>query len=215
MASDRGGRLAQGPSPRRPCFHPCWVMSRAAAREDEAVGARRRPAACWRPGRSGFGPRTWRCAHGWGAGWRRGCQREVGRMAVRKITHPSVNDREAKGLEARNRAPLSSHMKWRPAADQPGSGRRAGAAGRHPGAGPGAGTGRRRMMVSPFTFYRGGAAIMAADLAATPVAADGPAVRGRPPVELRRVRLAGAAAAVRPERLRRDTAGRSSTTSSG
>ena len=27
-----------------------------------------------------------------------------------------------------------------------------------------------RMMVSPFTFYRGGAKIMAADLAATPIA---------------------------------------------
>ena len=65
-----------------------------------------------------------------------------------------------------------------------------------------------RMMVSPFTFYRGAAKIMAADLAGTPTAGlDGPAVRGRASVQLRWLRLTGAAAAVRSERLRRDTAG--------
>ena len=64
-----------------------------------------------------------------------------------------------------------------------------------------------RMMVSPFTFYRGAAAVMAADLKDTPVAGPGrPAVRRCAPVELRPVRLARAAAAVRPERLRRDAA---------
>ena len=48
-----------------------------------------------------------------------------------------------------------------------------------------------RMMVSPFTFYRGAAKIMAADLKAHAEGrADGPAVRRRPPVELRRVRVA-------------------------
>ena len=65
-----------------------------------------------------------------------------------------------------------------------------------------------RMLVSPFTFYRGAAKIMAADL-------DGhahrrparPAVRRRASVELRRVRLARAAVVVRPERLRRDPPG--------
>jgi uncharacterized protein (DUF2252 family) len=96
-------------------------------------------------------------------------EREVGRMAVRKIAHPSVDDREAKGLETRGRVPLSSHTKWKPAADRPD---------------PVAlleqqDTTREqdlvpvrhgRMMVSPFTFYRGAAAIMAADLAPTPVA---------------------------------------------
>ena len=90
-------------------------------------------------------------------------------MAVRKIAHPSIDDRKAKGLEARNRAAPSSHTKWRPAADRPD---------------PVAllqeqDTTREqdlvpvrhgRMMASPFTFYRGAAKIMAADLAGTPVA---------------------------------------------
>jgi uncharacterized protein (DUF2252 family) len=90
-------------------------------------------------------------------------------MAVRKIAHPSIDDRKAKGLEARDRATLSSHTKWRAAADRPD---------------PVAlleeqDTTREqdlvpvrhgRMMVSPFTFYRGAAKIMAADLKDTPVA---------------------------------------------
>ena len=90
-------------------------------------------------------------------------------MAVRKIAHPSIDDRKAKGLEARDRAKLSSHTKWKAAADRPD---------------PVAlleeqDTTREqdlvpvrhgRMMVSPFTFYRGAAKIMAADLAETPVA---------------------------------------------
>ena len=90
-------------------------------------------------------------------------------MAVRKIAHPSIDDRKAKGLEARDRAAPSSHTKWRPAADRPD---------------PVAlleeqDTTREqdlvpvrhgRMMVSPFTFYRGAAKIMAADLKDTPVA---------------------------------------------
>jgi len=40
-------------------------------------------------------------------------------MAVRKVAHPSIDDRKAKGLEARDRAPLSSHSGWSPAADRP------------------------------------------------------------------------------------------------
>jgi uncharacterized protein (DUF2252 family) len=93
-------------------------------------------------------------------------------MAVRKIAHPSVDDRKAKGVAARDRTAPSSHTKWRPAADRPD---------------PVAlleeqDTTREqdlvpvrhgRMMVSPFTFYRGAAKIMAADLAATPVAGLG------------------------------------------
>ena len=93
-------------------------------------------------------------------------------MAVRKIAHPSVDDRKAKGLEARDRAALSSHAKWRPATDRP-----------DPVAGLEEQDTTReedlvpvrhgRMMVSPFTFYRGAAKIMAADLAETPVAGLG------------------------------------------
>jgi uncharacterized protein (DUF2252 family) len=94
---------------------------------------------------------------------------EVGRMAVRKIAHPSVEDRKAKGLAARDRAAPSGHTKWRPAADRPDP------VGllteqdttREPDLVP---VRHGRMMVSPFTFYRGAAKIMAADLKDTPVA---------------------------------------------
>ncbi len=90
-------------------------------------------------------------------------------MAVRKIAHPSVDDRKAVGLEARDQAALSSHTKWRPAADRPDP------VGlleeqdttREPDLVP---VRHGRMMVSPFTFYRGAAKIMAADLKDTPVA---------------------------------------------
>jgi uncharacterized protein (DUF2252 family) len=90
-------------------------------------------------------------------------------MAVRKIAHPSVEDRKAKGLEARDRTAPSGHTKWRPATDRPDP------VGlleeqdttREPDLVP---VRHGRMMVSPFTFYRGAARIMAADLAETPVA---------------------------------------------
>jgi hypothetical protein len=90
-------------------------------------------------------------------------------MAVRKIAHPSVGERKARGREARDRTPPSSHAKWRPAADRPGL---IGLleeqnATREPDLVP---VRHGRMMVSPFTFYRGGAKIMAADLAGTPTA---------------------------------------------
>ena len=90
-------------------------------------------------------------------------------MTVRKIAHPSVDDRKAKGLEARDRASLSSHTKWSPAADRPDpvallqeqdTTRDSDLVPVRHG----------RMMVSPFTFYRGAAKVMAADLAETPVA---------------------------------------------
>jgi uncharacterized protein (DUF2252 family) len=90
-------------------------------------------------------------------------------MAVRKIAHPGVDDRKAKGLEARDRAGLSSHTKWRPAGDRPDpvalleEQNRT----REPDLVP---VRHGRMMVSPFTFYRGAARIMAADLAGTSAA---------------------------------------------
>ena len=90
-------------------------------------------------------------------------------MAVRKIAHPSVDDRKAKGLEARDRAELSSHTKWKAAADRPDPVAllEEQDATREPDLVP---VRHGRMMVSPFTFYRGAAPIMAADLAGTPVA---------------------------------------------
>src|SRR5213078_2211434 len=90
-------------------------------------------------------------------------------MAVRKIAHPSVDDRKAKGLEARDRAAPSSHTKWRPAADRPDPVALLEEQDktREPDLVP---VRHGRMMVSPFTFYRGAAKIMAADLDGTPTA---------------------------------------------
>jgi uncharacterized protein (DUF2252 family) len=90
-------------------------------------------------------------------------------VAVREIAHPSIDERKARGLEARDRTPVSSHTKWRPAADRPDpvalleEQNRT----REPDLVP---VRHGRMMVSPFTFYRGAAKIMAADLNDTPVA---------------------------------------------
>ena len=125
---------------------------------------------------------------------------------AQEIAHPSIDERRATGRQARERTPPSSHAGWRPAADRPDPVALLEEQNltREPDLVP---VRHGRMMVSPFTFYRGAAKIMAADLKDTPDGRPGrPAVRRRPPVELRRVRLAGADAGVRPERLRRDAA---------
>jgi uncharacterized protein (DUF2252 family) len=90
-------------------------------------------------------------------------------MAVRRIAHPSIDDRQGKGLEARDRAPLPGHSGWGPAPDRPDPVAllEEQDATREPDLVP---VRHGRMMVSPFTFYRGAAKIMAADLADTPVA---------------------------------------------
>jgi uncharacterized protein (DUF2252 family) len=90
-------------------------------------------------------------------------------MAVRKIPHPSIDDREARGLAARDKAPLSRHSNWRPAADRPDPVAllEEQDAAREPDLVP---VRHGRMMVSPFTFFRGAAKVMATDLQATPVA---------------------------------------------
>src|SRR5215217_8477673 len=91
-------------------------------------------------------------------------------MAQRKkIPHPSVDERWARGKQARDRTPGSSHAGWVPAADRPDP------VGlleeqnltREPDLVP---VRHGRMLVSPFTFYRGAAKIMATDLAGTPTA---------------------------------------------
>ena len=79
----------------------------------------------------------------------------------------AVDTRAERGKAARERAPRSSHGAWAPAADRPDpvalieeqndSRLQWLVPIRH-----------QRMSASPFTFYRGGAAIMAADLAPTP-----------------------------------------------
>jgi uncharacterized protein (DUF2252 family) len=103
---------------------------------------------------------------------RRPDRTEVGRMATKQVAHPSTGERRAKGEQAQVRTPASSHTGWRPAADRPDP------VGllqeqdvtREPDLVP---VRHGRMMVSPFTFYRGAAKIMAADLAGTPVAGLG------------------------------------------
>jgi uncharacterized protein (DUF2252 family) len=91
-------------------------------------------------------------------------------MAVKmRVAHPSVEERRARGKEARTRTPVSSHAGWAAAADRPDP------VGlleeqnvtREPDLVP---VRHGRMLVSPFTFYRGAAKIMAADLKGTPVA---------------------------------------------
>src|SRR5271169_6712111 len=96
-------------------------------------------------------------------------EREVGRMAVRKIAHPSIDERKDKGLESRDQAQLSGHTKWRPAGDRPDPVAllQEQDATREPDLVP---VRHGRMAVSPFTFYRGAAKIMAVDLKDTPVA---------------------------------------------
>ena len=86
-----------------------------------------------------------------------------------KVAHPSVTDRKAQGKAARERAPLSSHTGWVPADDRadPVTLLEEQNTTREPDLVP---VRHGRMMVSPFTFYRGAAKIMAADLKDTPTA---------------------------------------------
>jgi uncharacterized protein (DUF2252 family) len=91
-------------------------------------------------------------------------------MAARaRISHPSVDERRTRGKEARNRIPPSSHAGWAPATDRPDpvalleEQNRT----REPDLVP---VRHGRMLVSPFTFYRGTAKIMASDLDGTPTA---------------------------------------------
>jgi uncharacterized protein (DUF2252 family) len=90
-------------------------------------------------------------------------------MAVEKIAHPSVAERRARGKAARTGAPLASHAGWQPAADRfdPVALLEEQDATREQDLVP---VRHGRMMVSPFTFYRGAAKIMAGDLVGTPTA---------------------------------------------
>lgn len=90
-------------------------------------------------------------------------------MPARKIPHPTLDDRAAMGKTARDRTPPAAHRSWSvsPARPDPIAILQAQNAIREQDLIP---VRHGRMMVSPFTFYRGAAAIMAADLAPTPVA---------------------------------------------
>ena len=90
-------------------------------------------------------------------------------MAVKQIAHPSIDERKAEGRQSRTRAPRSSHFKWHPAADRPDPVAllEEQDVTREPDLVP---VRHGRMMVSPFTFYRGAAKIMATDVKDTPTA---------------------------------------------
>jgi hypothetical protein len=79
-----------------------------------------------------------------------------------------VDERVARGRAARREAPRSEHGRWEAAPDRPDPVAllEEQAATRVPELVP---IRYGRMLVSPFTLYRGAAAIMSADLAATPV----------------------------------------------
>jgi uncharacterized protein (DUF2252 family) len=85
------------------------------------------------------------------------------------LTHLSVADRQAKGADARIATPLEKHLGWTPVADRfdPVALLEEQNKTREPDLVP---VRHGRMAVSPFTFYRGAAKIMAADLADTPTA---------------------------------------------
>ncbi len=142
-----------------------------------------------------------------GPGPIRGSATTKGNGVVKAVPHLTVAERVARGKAARAEVPRASHADYQPPRRPPRSARRCSssqATTRVPELVP---IRYGRMLVSPFTFYRGAALIMASDLAATPRSGlHGPVLRRRPPVELRRVRLAGAPARVRPQRLRRDAA---------
>jgi len=83
------------------------------------------------------------------------------------VEHLSAGEREARGKAARSEAPRASHAEWSPTPTRanPVDVLEQQAATRVPELVP---IRYGRMMASPFAFYRGGAAIMAADLAETP-----------------------------------------------
>ena len=110
-------------------------------------------------------------------------------MTKTKIAHPSVDERRAKGKDARERTPVAAHSGWAPASDRPDPVQLLEAQNltREPDLVP---VRHGRMMVSPFTFYRGAAKIMAdGPEGHTHCWSGGPAVRRRASVELRRVRV--------------------------
>jgi uncharacterized protein (DUF2252 family) len=89
-------------------------------------------------------------------------------MSVR-VEHLSIDERRARGKEAGNRLSPSGHAGWQPAAGRadPVALLEEQNTRREPDLVP---VRHGRMMVSPFTFYRGAAKVMAADLKDTPTA---------------------------------------------
>jgi uncharacterized protein (DUF2252 family) len=94
-------------------------------------------------------------------------QAGTGKPAAEPARHPTVAERVAQGKAARADVPRKSHATFEPAADRPDPVAllEEQAAARVPELVP---IRYGRMLVSPFTFYRGAAYIMASDLAGSP-----------------------------------------------
>ena len=88
-------------------------------------------------------------------------------MSRGRISHPSVDERTARGKAARSIVPRSSHADWEPPRERrsPEAVLLEQAATRVPELVP---IRHARMLESPFAFFRGAAAVMAADLAESP-----------------------------------------------
>ena len=88
-------------------------------------------------------------------------------VATRALPHLSDEDSKAKGKQARSKVPRDSHDIFEPPADRPDPVAllESQAATRVPELVP---IRYGRMLVSPFTFFRGAALVMASDLAGTP-----------------------------------------------
>src|SRR5690242_6979587 len=86
---------------------------------------------------------------------------------VSEKTTRTLAERLAQGKTLRQRTPRSAHAHWEPAADRPDpvACLELSSQGRVPDLIP---IRYGRMLPSPFTFFRGSAAVMALDLAATP-----------------------------------------------
>jgi uncharacterized protein (DUF2252 family) len=88
--------------------------------------------------------------------------------APKAVQHATVDERVARGREARKRVPRKSHAEYAPRSDRPDPVTllEEQAASRVPELVP---IRYGRMLASPFAFFRGGARLMASDLAGTPV----------------------------------------------
>jgi uncharacterized protein (DUF2252 family) len=131
----------------RATFHAIWVMTRQPPRCSIESAAR---AEALSAGREGNDSMTTSVA-----------------PKPKTVPHPSVEERAAKGKAARAAAPRSGHGDWEPASDRgdPVELLEEQAASRVPELVP---IRYGRMLVSPFTFFRGAAYPMAADLADEP-----------------------------------------------
>ena len=94
-------------------------------------------------------------------------ERDGRRTSPKAIPHPTAGERAARGKEARAAAARTGHGEWEPASDRPDPVEllEEQAATRVPELVP---IRYGRMLVSPFTFFRGAAYLMATDLAGAP-----------------------------------------------